>query len=114
MPSANVYERPEGLVVHVELAGISADAIDVHVADQSLVISGQRDDPVCPTAGPDCRVRRMEIDYGPFERVIPLPCRVDGEHASARSRHGILEILLPRAAPIRAPRKQRSSSRSSS
>ena len=38
----------------------------------------------------------MECAYGCFERVIPLPEDVDMAKASARDRHGVLRVELPK------------------
>lgn len=95
-PNTNLYDRADAVVVLVELAGVAAEAVEVHAAYDKLVISGCRRDPVCDPDEPPCRVKLMEMDMGHFERIIPLPCRVDSEHASARCRNGMLEIRLPK------------------
>jgi HSP20 family protein len=37
----------------------------------------------------------MEIDYGPFERVLELPSDVDPDRVEAKYRDGLLWIYLP-------------------
>jgi len=37
----------------------------------------------------------MEIDYGPFVRVVPLPAEVNVDKASAEQENGFLWISLP-------------------
>ena len=37
----------------------------------------------------------MEIDYGTFQRRIPLPEAVDGKNARATYERGLLTIVLP-------------------
>ena len=37
----------------------------------------------------------MEIDYGPFEREVPLPAEVEIDQAHAEQRNGLLWISLP-------------------
>jgi HSP20 family molecular chaperone IbpA len=52
----------------------------------------------------------MEIDYGPFERRVPLPEAVDSEAAQADYEHGMLSIRLPvvvkRPGPVRVEVKR--------
>jgi len=37
----------------------------------------------------------MEIDYGPFERMLELPAEVDPERVNAEHREGLLWVYLP-------------------
>ncbi len=101
-PNADIFEGPDGLLVRVELPGIAPDAVDLHVDDQVLVIRGVRRDPQGGETAAGYRFRQMEIDFGPFERVLPLPFPIDGAHAHASIEHGLLTIRLPRAAAARA------------
>ncbi len=67
-------------------------------ADRALVISGER-------SRADCGGRsyqQMEIEYGPFQRVIQLPEDVDPSSAEATYDKGLLRIVVPIAQP--APR----------
>ncbi len=92
-PNADVYydSRRENLVVKLELAGIDPAAIDLEVDNGVLRVSGARLD----SEHPDAVYQQMEISYGRFERVVPLPPEVDAGQASADYNNGFLEILLP-------------------
>jgi HSP20 family protein len=46
----------------------------------------------------------MERAYGQFERAIKLPAPVDDKAATARYRHGVLTVSLPKTD---APRGRR-------
>lgn len=96
-PNADVYEGPEGLIVKIELAGVSLDALELRIEEQGLVVSGVRRDPQCGETASGYRFRQMEIEYGPFQRVIPLPFAVDGAAARAAFQQGMLIIRLPRS-----------------
>ena len=97
-PNTDVFEGPNGLIVRVELAGVPLDGIEIQLDDQVLVIRGVRRDPQNSATAAGYRFRQMEMDYGPFERVLPLPFAVDGDHAAAAMHLGVLTINLPRAA----------------
>jgi HSP20 family protein len=47
----------------------------------------------------------MEIEYGPFERVVPLPEDVDLSQAEARYERGLLAIVVPIAAKATAAQR---------
>jgi HSP20 family protein len=87
--------RPVNAVVHAELAGIDPDEITLEVQGRELVLAGHR-----RPADAEGRVyQQLEIDFGPFRRVIPLGADVDADGARARYRDGILTVTLPLARP---------------
>jgi HSP20 family molecular chaperone IbpA len=92
-PNADVYfDTARGvLVVKLELAGIDPAAIELEVSSDALRVSGARLD----TKHPDAVYQQVEISYGCFERIIPLPPEVDAGQATADYTHGFLEIVLP-------------------
>lgn len=97
LPNTDVIEHGDGLVVRVELAGVNYESIRIVITDGALVLSGMRVNPHSGSTAAGYRFRQMEIEYGPFERVLPLPYPIQHQLAKARCRGGMLEIDLPRA-----------------
>lgn len=96
-PPADVYETADEVVVVIEVAGLEQDAIDVTVDGPTLVFRGERR----PLKGRPNRVySQMEIGHGEFQREFSLPANVTPDGARAVYRDGILEIALPKVAPI--------------
>jgi len=105
-PAVDVfYETPTGAtgatgagraVVHAELAGVDPDEIGLEIEGRELVIAGNRR---APGEAEDRVYQQLEIDFGPFRRVIPLGADVMAEEARASYRDGILRVELPLAAP---------------
>jgi HSP20 family protein len=92
-PPVDVYrtDDPPMITIVVELAGVDPGAVDVAVSDNVLLVHGRRERPTA-----DGRVyRHMEIDYGRFERRVPLPEPVDSGAAEADYDRGMLHIRLP-------------------
>src|SRR5689334_21204479 len=85
-------EDPPELHVVVELPGVDPQSIQIVAADRVLVVAGVRQRP--DVHG---RYQQLEIEYGPFERRIPLDEQVDPESASARYENGMLTVVLPLA-----------------
>ena len=83
-------EDPPALHVVVELPGVDPSEIQVVAADRVLVVAGVRQRQ--PLEG---RYQQMEIEYGPFQRRIPLDEPVDTNAARARYEHGLLTVVLP-------------------
>lgn len=78
-------------VVKVELAGVQLETIGLEVSGRELVISGER--PVQETEG---RVyQQLEIEAGPFKRVVELGAEVVADRAKASYDDGILRVELP-------------------
>ena len=100
VPNTDVYDGPDGLVVKVELAGVACEGFSVRLEQQALVIEGVRRDPYASATVAGYRFRQMEIEYGAFRRVIPLPYAVSGAKSRARCEGGMCEIRLPRAGAV--------------
>lgn len=96
-PNADVYEMPSGLMVRVELAGVDFESIELRFENNSLIVSGSRNDPA-HAGGENChRFYQLELEYGHFRRTVVLPYPADGEKAKATLKNGLLEIWLPPA-----------------
>jgi HSP20 family protein len=92
-PSVDSFrsDAPPTFTVVVEVAGADPDKINVTAAEGALVISGVRRRQPC-----EGRVyQQIEIEYGPFERLVQLPADVDVSQAEARYEAGLLTIELP-------------------
>ena len=96
-PNTDVYESADEMILKVELAGVDKESIRVHLEDQSVIIEGVRRNPYGGECAAGYRFRQMEIEYGFFHRVVPVPYAVDGERARAQISNGILKVRLPRA-----------------
>ena len=92
-PATDVYETEESVVVVVEIAGVSAEAIDISVEGKSLTVRGEREDRQRHLSR---LYHQMEICCGMFERSVNLPSEVDPQQASATYSDGILAIVLPK------------------
>jgi HSP20 family protein len=92
-------EDPPSYTVLVDIAGIDPEQVKVTAAEGALFIAGERPREVC-----EGRVyHQIEIEYGPFERVVHLPEDANVAKAEARYEHGLLVIAMPIAAKAKAP-----------
>ena len=69
-PPADVYEDDHELTVVVALPGVPVERIEITVESGALVVRAESRIPRPTRAG---EIRRLEIPYGRFERVIELP-----------------------------------------
>ena len=86
---------PPMVVVTAELAGIDADQLDLEIQGRKLILSGQRG----PAEVEGDIYQLVEIERGPFRRVVELGVEVDPAAARARYEDGMLRVELPLAAP---------------
>lgn len=92
-PRLDAYQTSEALLVQIEAPGLSLDDIELHFQPGQLIVQGVRKR---PQLGADARAAMVEIAYGPFQRVVPLPSDADGEHIEANYEAGILSVRVPR------------------
>ncbi len=94
VPAAELKETSEAIHLKLELPGIDAKDIDLQVTETSVHISGERNS---KAETEDKGVFKSEFHYGKFQRVIPLPSRVDNTKVTAEFKDGILNLVLPKA-----------------
>jgi HSP20 family protein len=89
-------DGPPRAIVTAELAGIDADRLQLEIQGRELVLSGER-----RAAEPEeGRVyQQVEIEHGPFRRVVQLSAEVRPEEATAVYEDGLLRVEVPLAQP---------------
>lgn len=92
-PKVDVYYcgNPVRAVVNVDLAGVDIDAVGLEIRGRQLLISGER---ATQEAGGRL-YQQIEIEQGPFRRVVELGADVDAERAQASYEDGVLRIDIP-------------------
>ncbi len=93
LPAVDISEDDSAYNVHVDLPGVAPEQIDVAMDNGMLTIKGQRESEESES-GPDWK--RVERVRGTFFRRFTLPENVDPEGIQARSRHGVLEVRVPK------------------
>jgi HSP20 family protein len=84
---------PPRAIITAELAGVAADELDLEIEGRKLILSGAR-----RLSGVEGDVyQQVEIERGPFRRVIELGTEVLPEAAKASYEDGLLRVELPLA-----------------
>jgi HSP20 family protein len=96
-PAVDVFyeDDPPRAVVLAELAGIDPDELTLEIEGREVVLAGHRR----PTDSEGRLYQQLEIDFGPFRRVIHLGADVVADEARAGYRDGLLRIELPLVRP---------------
>jgi HSP20 family protein len=111
-PAVDVAYRddPPRAIVTAELAGVDPNRIDLEIQGRKLVLSGRRE----PVKVEGDVYQQVEIERGPFRRIVELGADVQADAARARYEDGMLRVELPllpggakpRAVPIETGQQQ--------
>ncbi|WP_435103427.1 Hsp20/alpha crystallin family protein [Arhodomonas sp. AD133] len=102
-PAVDIREEPNRYVIEADLPGVRPEDIDIHMEGGLLTISGSRQSEVNESAEGYKRVERVA---GSFYRRFSLPDTADAERISARSDHGVLQVVIPKQEKTRPRRIQ--------
>lgn len=94
IPPAEIEETPDAVHFKVEVPGVDPKDLDVQVSPEAVSISGERKSEIKTE---ERGITRTEFRYGRFQRVIPLPTRVQHDQVQAEYKDGILKLRLPKA-----------------
>lgn len=91
IPAVEMQETTDAVHLKFEVPGIEAKDLDIQVTQEAVSISGER-----KTQAAEAGVTRSEFQYGRFQRIIPLPARVQNNQTQADYKNGILTLTLPK------------------
>ncbi|MEZ6095381.1 MAG: Hsp20/alpha crystallin family protein [Pirellulaceae bacterium] len=99
----DVAETDRAFEVSMDLPGVKADDVDVHLENNTLTIRGKRE-----TQNEEKdeakQYHRIERFSGNFSRSVLLPGSVSEDEAVAEFRDGVLKIIVPKTEEAR-PKK---------
>jgi HSP20 family protein len=96
-PAVDIREEEQRYVIHADVPGVKPGDIEVKMDDGVLSIKGERQ-----SESGEARegYRRVERVRGSFSRRFSLPDTADADGISARSKDGVLEIVIPKQAKV--------------
>jgi HSP20 family protein len=102
-PSVDVYyvDDPPRAVVNADLSGVEIGDVALEIRGRQLLIAGERK----PADASGRLYQQIEIENGPFRRLVELGAEVVAEEARASYEDGILEVEIPLARPDRTVRR---------
>lgn len=97
IPAAELEETADAIHLKIELPGIDAKELDVEVMEDAVSVKGERKfEAKSGTNSENKGATRSEFHYGKFQRVIPLPARIQNTQVQAEYKDGILNLTLPK------------------
>ena len=96
-PAVDVYYvgDPPRAVVRADLAGVDPSEIELEIRGRELILAGYRR----PGDDAERLYQQLEIEHGPFRRVVALGAEVDPAAARAVYEDGMLVVELPVLGP---------------
>jgi HSP20 family protein len=93
MPSMDITEKEDHILIAVELPGFEPGDIEVRVAGDLLTLKGEKRREEIET---EHQYYCREIISRTFHRTLRLPADVEGEMARAVFKNGVLRMSLPK------------------
>jgi len=90
-PAMDVIERPDSILILVDVPGITAEQLDVSVSGNLLTVTGVHPAPILSADETLVRHERPQVQ---FKRSIPLPTSVEPESITAECTLGVLRIRV--------------------
>ena len=94
VPAAELTETEENIILKLEVPGMQPADLNIEATHKSISISGERKSETKSEAEGKTRT---EFRYGSFQRVIPLPAKIQNTQVKAEYKDGILRLTLPKA-----------------
>jgi len=89
----DMYRTGDNIVIKALVAGVNPDHLDIAITRDMVTIRGSRDE---DQEAPDEDYQFRELYWGTFSRTIVLPEEVVIDEATAKEKHGLLIITLPK------------------
>jgi HSP20 family protein len=93
VPAVEMTETVDAYRLSIEVPGMDATDIEMHVHDGAIFVSGQKKE---RREEDEKGYSYSERSYGTFERRIELPAGVDPQGIKAKVSNGLLEISVPK------------------
>jgi HSP20 family protein len=94
LPSLDVSETKNDLVVKAELPGLEPKDIDISLSEGVLTIKGEKKQ---EKEEKEENYHLIERSFGTFARMVRLPKEVKRDKISASFKNGVLRITLPKS-----------------
>ena len=100
-PAVDVKETEKTYIIHADVPGVDTKDIDITLEDGVLTIKGERR---WENTEESENYKRVERARGTFFRRFALPDTADSDSVTAKSKDGVLEIVIPKQEKV-LPRK---------
>jgi HSP20 family protein len=100
VPSTDVYEAPDKIVLVMDMPGVCFDCAHVDIVDDELIVTGH----VTHGEDQDDYVLYREYAVGHYHRHFGLPEMIDRSKIEAAMAEGVLTVTMPKVEKVK-PRR---------
>lgn len=93
VPAVELQDQGSELLLRAEIPGVEGKDLDIQVTQEAVSIAGEHRYEKRSESNGNFR---SEFRYGSFQRVIPLPAKVQNQQVKADLKNGILTLNLPK------------------
>nr|WP_281357791.1 Hsp20/alpha crystallin family protein [Desulfobacter latus] len=94
-PRLDLSATDKEYTVSLEIPGVSEKDVNLELADDTLIIRGEKKQ---KKEEKKKNFYRLERSYGSFQRTLSLPEDADKDNIKADFKNGVLNITIPRKA----------------
>ncbi len=91
-PATDIYESKEGVILYVDLPGVSKKSLDIDVDQDILMIRGE----INLTTAESIQPTYIDVSANVFERRFTLGEELDSHKVEAKLEQGVLKLTIPR------------------
>lgn len=102
-PPADIHETEDGITVRLELPGVPARSIRVHVQGSTVEVNGEK---VQEDSGGQSSYLCLERTFGRFSRAFDMTGCLDMARVTATLKGGILSLYVPKCEERRGRRRR--------
>lgn len=95
-PKLDLSETDNEVHLTMELPGLTEADVNVELLENAIKIHGEKKD---ERETKDHDFHRTERTFGSFERIVPLPAKVNRDAVNATFKNGVLSVTLPKLEP---------------
>lgn len=93
VPAVDIKEEENRFIIHADLPGVDPKDIEITMENGLLTLKGQR---IAESKEDMQKYKRIERVRGTFLRRFSLPDSVDSDKIVAKSKDGVLEVIVPK------------------
>ena len=101
VPAVDIKEEDGRYIIHADVPGVDPKDIEINMEDGVLSIKGERHS---ETTDEREGYKRVERVRGSFFRRFSMPDTADADAVTAKSKDGVLEIVIPKQQKLQPKR----------
>lgn len=99
IPAVDIKEEADKFILSIDIPGVNPKEVEISMENNVLTIKGSREETINEDKQAYHRIERIK---GSFYRRFTLPDTAGAEQVSAKSRHGVLEVIIGKKKAVQA------------